>query len=255
MSKGLAVIIETRRIENIADIVCNHKKYSGFDVWFFHGASNKDFVRSELGDEVSRYINIGVDHLSSDGYNCLLTSTWLWKLLPEEKILIFQHDSRLLREGIEEFMEYDYVGAPWKFQLAGGNGGLSLRSRSIMLKLVEETPYRGMILDGNEDVWGSNNIEKVGGKLAPREVCSRFSCESIYAENTFGYHAIEKYLTKVECNNILAHSQDLYDIEDKNGSIMPRHYSGRARTKEEAEKLINNLNNNGEYKPYKLVKA
>lgn len=45
----------------------------------------------------------------------------------------------------------------------------------------------------------------------------------------------------------------LFDISDKYGYILPRHYTGRARTFEEAKKLLDNLNRNGEYRPYKMI--
>ena len=49
--------------------------------------------------------------------------------------------------------------------------------------------------------------------------------------------------------------ETLYDIIDREGSIMPRHFSGRARTKKEADKMLERLNKDGEYKPYSLLKV
>jgi len=46
-----------------------------------------------------------------------------------------------------------------------------------------------------------------------------------------------------------------YEILDKNGDKMPDHYSGRKRTYEEASRMLERLNYNGEYKPYKMVKV
>lgn len=44
-----------------------------------------------------------------------------------------------------------------------------------------------------------------------------------------------------------------YKILDKNGIEMPNHWSGRRRTYEEAKKIIDNLNKNGEYSPYTMI--
>lgn len=44
-----------------------------------------------------------------------------------------------------------------------------------------------------------------------------------------------------------------YTIIDKDGYEMPKHYSGRYRTYDEALRLLNHLNKDGEYKPYKMV--
>jgi hypothetical protein len=135
-------------------------------------------------------------------YNILMTSLEFWQDIPFDKVLIFQHDSGLLRKGIQEFFEYDYVGAPWKFQEHGGNGGLSWRSKSAMIECIMQLPWNPRL--GNEDVYFSNLLKRMPQyKLAPREVCEKFSCESIYKEGTLGYHAIDKYLTKEECNKIL----------------------------------------------------
>lgn len=134
-------------------------------------------------------------------YNTLMTSKHLWEMIPFDKVLIFQQDADLLRPGIEEFLEYDYVGAPWKFQEHGGNGGLSLRSKEHMIKVIDAFPY-DVSREGYEDVYFSNHISAVGGRLAPREVCSKFSCESIFQLGTLGYHAIDKYLTNEQVKQI-----------------------------------------------------
>jgi hypothetical protein len=46
-----------------------------------------------------------------------------------------------------------------------------------------------------------------------------------------------------------------YKILDKDGIEMPDHYSGRRRTYEEAKKMVDNLNKNGEYRPYTVVEV
>lgn len=135
-------------------------------------------------------------------YNALMTSKQLWEMIPFDKVLIFQQDAKLLKYGIEEFTEWDYVGAPWKFQQHGGNGGLSLRSKEMMLKIITSAPYQGPSIDGYEDVYFSNNMEKFGGKLAPREVCEQFSVEGIFKLGTLGYHAIDKYLNHEQVKQI-----------------------------------------------------
>lgn len=133
-------------------------------------------------------------------YNKLLTSLEFWQSVPFDKLLIFQHDSGILRKDICRFFEWDYVGAPWKFQEHGGNGGLSWRSKEAMLWCIKQKPWNPSL--GNEDVYFSNLLKDSPFKLAPREVCEKFSCESIYKEGTLGYHAIDKYLTKEEVTKI-----------------------------------------------------
>ena len=47
---------------------------------------------------------------------------------------------------------------------------------------------------------------------------------------------------------------DRYKILDKNGVEMPGHWSGRRRAYDEAKKMVDTLNKNGEYRPYTMVK-
>jgi hypothetical protein len=140
-----------------------------------------------------RMIHVGdvfIEH--QHDYSRLLGSLRFWQRLKWDKILIFQTDSGLLRHGIEEFLEWDYVGAPWTFQEKGGNGGLSLRTRDVMIACLQHKPY-DLCVHGNEDVYFCNHIEEVGGRVAPRDVCSRFSVESIFQLGTLGYHGIHHF--------------------------------------------------------------
>jgi len=118
---------------------------------------------------------------------------------------MFHPDSGILKDGIKDFMKWDYVGSPWSFQQHGGNGGLSLRTPKVMLDIASLHVYRNNGVDGNEDVWFSNIMHGSTnfGKLAPRGVCSKFAVESIFQLGTFGYHGIEKWLKPEEVNQIM----------------------------------------------------
>tara|TARA_R110000744_G_scaffold296370_1_gene406240 strand:- start:8 stop:208 length:201 start_codon:yes stop_codon:yes gene_type:complete len=50
-------------------------------------------------------------------------------------------------------------------------------------------------------------------------------------------------------------SSRFYKIVDKDGIEMPDHYSGRRRNYEEAKKMVDSLNKNGEYRPYKMIEV
>ena len=138
------------------------------------------------------------------GYNRIMVSPDFWhSLLHYDRVLIAQHDSALLRTGIGEFYQYDYIGSPWKFQGHGGNGGLSLRNPKVMLDICNTYPYRGEQESGNEDIWFCNIMKsKNVGHLAPPDACRKFAVESIFSLGTVGYHAIDKYLAPEECEQI-----------------------------------------------------
>lgn len=204
MKKG-AVLIETREISNLYEIIVNdHLKHlpSDWALTIFLSENNKHlFLNKEFDREVSfRFLEN--NDLTISQYNHLLTSHNFWSSLPYDKVLIFQSDSKILRSGIEKFLEYDYVGAAWSWQLWGGNGGLSLRSKSAMLEAISKKPYQEGA-HGNEDVYFSNYLHEVNGNLASREICEKFSVEAVFGLGSLGVHAIEKYLTPDQCKMIL----------------------------------------------------
>lgn len=148
-----------------------------------------------------RFVNMKLHAMTRREYNELLTSEAFWYGLRNyEKVLIFQTDSMLLKKGIEEFLEWDYVGAPWEWQEHGGNGGLSIRNPLTMRAVLVARKWNG----DNEDTFFSNTLDTYPylGKMAPRKVCEKFSCETIFKLGTLGIHAIDKYMTKEEVNQI-----------------------------------------------------
>ena len=188
-----AVITETRHFN--PQIIRDHLSMlpDDFELVVFCSESNKRLFNEF---DCQKYI-VSINDLND--YNRLLTSTFFWgKMQQYDRVLIFQTDSKILRKGIEEFYEWDYIGAPWKFQDKGGNGGLSLRNPKIMQEIIRSVPYSG---NPYEDVWFSNNIEKFGN-LAPRLECKKFACETIYELGTWGYHAIKNYMTNEQIKEI-----------------------------------------------------
>ena len=198
-----AVIIETRNLTDLPFIIEGHMSYLP-DTWgltIFHGKYNGKVLKEHFHE--ANFIDLECETLNHETLNRLLTSTYFWNQIPYDKILMFHPDSRILRKGIEEFLEWDYIGAPWASNESGGNGALSIRDKKATLRLIEHLPYKGYKIHDNEDRWVSNNLHLVGGKIAPRDICFKFSCETIFCLKTFGFHAIEKYLTKEECHQIL----------------------------------------------------
>jgi hypothetical protein len=55
--------------------------------------------------------------------------------------------------------------------------------------------------------------------------------------------------------NYKRNNNNRYLIFDCNGMTFPNHYSNRNRTYEEAKKLIDKLNVNGEFRPYTMKKV
>ena len=136
----------------------------------------------------------GIYHIkTAQVYNNILTNANFWKGCIYDRVLIFQHDSGLLKTGIEEFLEWDFIGA-WIKNIPGCmNGGLSIRNPKVMYEICVKHPYKGMGVHGNEDIYFCNKMRELGYKLPDKETCNKFSVETEFELGSVGYHAIDKY--------------------------------------------------------------
>jgi len=108
-------------------------------------------------------------------------------------VLVIQYDGYVLdgRRWSAEFLDYDYVGAPWS-DGGVGNGGFSLRSQRLLRalrdpRIADLVPedvaicktYRGLL-----------ELE-YGLRFAPAEVAGRFSFEAVPPPGpTLGFHGL-----------------------------------------------------------------
>lgn len=111
-----AVIVEPRKHQNFEYVCKNILRFTGehWGLHIFHGTQNEAFVKSALrGVSNVIYTNLGVANLNTRSYNNLLSNpNQFYDKIKSDYFLVFQTDACLLREGIDEFMQYDYVGAP-----------------------------------------------------------------------------------------------------------------------------------------------
>lgn len=124
-----AVIVETRPIPGLTSIIRRHLALLPKETKLFIFCSYKnDYLISAFHE--ANHILLKDDIFTMEDYNKLLSSIEFWSILTLwDKILIFQHDSMILRTGIEEFYQWDYIGASWLWtNKYAGNGGLSLRN-------------------------------------------------------------------------------------------------------------------------------
>ena len=194
MSNLAAVIVDTRNI-SLFQIINEHLYYLPKDTKLYVFSSENQRALQELLKCEFHVVSIN----SIADYNNLFTNREFWEKIEEENILIFQEDSRLLCTGIEEFYEYDYVGASWGFYPYVGNGGLSFRKKSAMLKIIDNINLWDKV---NEDIYFSTGCKLMNLKLAPVEVANKFSVETQFHLGSMGYHAIDKWLTEEQCKKI-----------------------------------------------------
>jgi len=114
-------------------------------------------------------------------------------IIKTDFVLIVQYDGYIINPAAwtDEFLQYDYIGAPWWFANDNnvGNGGFSLRSKKMLEACKKIYPYHP------EDAMirlFRPGLEAEGIKFAPEELAARFSWEhngkyEVY-NNSFGFH-------------------------------------------------------------------
>lgn len=114
-------------------------------------------------------------------------------LAPAEHLLVFQPDAILCTnsdQSLNDYLEWDWVGAPWgKTIQFGGNGGLSLRRVSRILKAIEKAGRRPHNDGALEDLWLVNKMHELDGWHMPNaDISKHFSVESVWDDRPLGYH-------------------------------------------------------------------
>ena len=227
------VLIEFRPLPNLEFLIRNTiLKLNNWNHTIICGNINYDFIKNTCEDickNINSKINIiklDIDNLNPSQYSQLLVSSNFWNNIKGEKILIYQEDTMLFHNNIEPFMKYDYIGAPWPINqddnLNGvGNGGFSLRTKSVMLKCIEKIlPHEinlgkstiNYIKSTNstfvpEDVYFSKSmIDYKIGNVADRNTALNFSQETQKSINPLGGHNFwiaTNNLNKMYVNNFL----------------------------------------------------
>lgn len=143
----------------------------------------------------------------------------LWKHVDTSHCLVVQGDGYVINPGEwnEEFLKYDYIGAPWPISNNSyidpfgnhqrvGNGGFSLRSKKLLEvpknydvvwnvnqgEFYKHMNAESFAEDGNICVHNKHVYEAAGCIFAPLDVAMSFSRELPIEEydgrKTFGFH-------------------------------------------------------------------
>ncbi len=209
-----AVLIEYRCVPHLEFLIrnCIHKLGSEWSQTIICGNLNYNYMLNIVKniDRNIKVIKTNNDNITQSEYSLLLSSDTFWNLLFGEKILIYQEDTIIFKKNIMDFIKWDYIGAPWPKNQNDtpncvGNGGLSLRSKSIMLEIIKkihitETSYNSSTFNymnntkstcPPEDVYFSKNMQELNiGKVADWDTAYDFSSESYLNTNSFGAHGV-----------------------------------------------------------------
>ena len=139
---------------------------------------------------------------SRRSYSKLLSSTRFWSAMKAQHILIFQTDSALCSMSpwtINDFLKYDYIGAPWIDRWYGmevGNGGLSLRKTKTMILITESFKFNET---ENEDIYFARGTYELAARglsinIPPVHVAAKFAYEAgkLPRVTSFGVHKTPK---------------------------------------------------------------
>lgn len=139
---------------------------------------------------------VNIKHLYSKKDYSKFMMKELGKYIQTDFLLVIQWDGYVLDEKAwdDEFLKYDYIGAPWIYSDGKnvGNGGFSLRSRWLHSVLKDDDFILPMSLEDDaicrtyrEYLEHVHNI-----KFAPEELAHKFSFELNRPRNeTFGFHS------------------------------------------------------------------
>lgn len=117
----------------------------------------------------------------------------LYKHFETDFVLVIQWDGYVINPGAwtDEFLQYDYIGAPWHFRtdFKVGNGGFSLRSKKLMTLLATSPEITRLHPEDDTTaiIYRQFLIDR-GIKFAPLELARKFSTENEPYRASFGFH-------------------------------------------------------------------
>ncbi|HEX6827260.1 MAG TPA: DUF5672 family protein [Nitrospiraceae bacterium] len=143
-------------------------------------------------------------------------------------VLVIQADGYALNGGAwtDEFLKYDYIGAPWQQWALVGNGGFSLRSKKLC-ELLASHPFGDQPHPEDNYICHRHRgeLERLGIKFCPLALANQFAFEGrswnteqwqglpLHHQGQFGFHS---YLTPlrdpVDRPLVFHHSGDAGDV-------------------------------------------
>ena len=106
-------------------------------------------------------------------------------------MLVMQWDSFIVNPHLwtKQFLEYDYIGAPWPHhpETPVGNGGFSLRSKKLFEALQNPLYQKSHPEDQSICIFNKDVLEGLGIRIAPKEIATQFAFERDY-KTAFGFH-------------------------------------------------------------------
>jgi len=173
----------------------------------FYSGEGQSAAGIELNKGLSRMIESGKVHLTLISKEALATHKkrfelmyhpWIWENMLADRVLVFGGNGVICsnsHQNISDYDQYAYIGGPWSSAKGGvgGDGGMSLRNRTLMLQVInyelakhDHDPAKRAVAYknwGQEDIFFVSRILEMQKKkllpssiqLAPREATLKFS--------------------------------------------------------------------------------
>lgn len=112
-----------------------------------------------------------------------------------EFVLVIQYDGFILNPEAwtDDFLEYDYIGAPWWYRDKKnvGNGVFSLRSKKL-LEILQQDPHIKRFHPEDHCICRTygNYLKEHGIRFAPEKLAARFSIEGALEHRTLGVESL-----------------------------------------------------------------
>lgn len=196
----IAIIIEIQATSRLVTAVLNVLEHIPIDwkVQIFILDEHRSFYKkSSLRSliKAGRVLLTSIDFsrdavFQQDFFNLYLTSLSFWRQVQGEKVLYFETDSAFCSNSlyrVTDFVHYDFIGVPRQDGRCC-NGGLSIRSRSKTILLLESDFGHYPVHQINEDDWFIDNLPKFNGFVASTSIATTFSVQSIYQHRPFAVY-------------------------------------------------------------------
>lgn len=231
-----ALIVEPRDLLGLDEIIIDtHKKLGNkWKIVFYCGKGLKrkwsNALPNLINDNTIDIIELDCNNLTANEYNKFFKQTELYEKLYGEYILVFQADTWIKDNKtlpIDYFINLNksYIGSNMNYkwdelevfnikpQCANFNGGLSLRKRKDMVRIIDyfTKEYNGKkhfeIMNYGEDVFFTIGCYMLNLPIGDDEACNNFSNHSYLTDDCFGVH----YCTYMDPNILLKKYPEIYN--------------------------------------------
>jgi hypothetical protein len=206
-----ATVVEARKHPHFKTVVQNilsNLQHLEVGLNIYHGTENEFFVKNCLKEyDNINYINLNIANLDIEAYNKIMLSKEFHDEIPTDTFLVFQTDTITFKPLDKSYLKFDYIGAPWSKTLHKrlgaevGNGGLSLRSKKTIIKIIDQNIIREPYFP--EDLYLSKILKNQNYNVSPYSIAKSFSTEGVIEFGTFGCHKIWESNTTIDLKKIL----------------------------------------------------